>query len=249
VKRGAPRHETEEQAAAVAQVEPRRREVVRKEPEGAAGEGDGEQGHQRLVQADRRDEHRQQREHRRARRRPVDAVQEVERVGDAHDPQHREGQPDDRAELDDAEGQPHGARPHPGGVQRDGDDDLGDELRRGHQPVDVVHDAEDQDGGGPEEDRHQGLAAQEEQVPHRCEERRETEQGEERGRRDGEAPGTRDGPALRGVHGAAAGAEAARQRGESEPEQQGERERDEVGAHGRVPLLRYRWRRNSTTPY
>ena len=80
----------EEHAAGVAHEDRRRVEVVEQEPDDRARQRRREQHHQRVAALERDQERRDDGDQRDAARQPVEAVDQVHRVDDADDPEHRE---------------------------------------------------------------------------------------------------------------------------------------------------------------
>ena len=83
-------HEPEEERAGVSHVDPRRMEVVAEEAERAASEADGQRGDEELPVLGRDHEERARGNRGDTGGQPVHVVEEVERVRDADDPEHRD---------------------------------------------------------------------------------------------------------------------------------------------------------------
>ena len=95
-------HEAEEQTPRIAEEDRRGVEVEAEESDRRAGENDrhGRRPNEPIVARD--DEHRRQREQRRAGGETIEPVDQVERVRDADEPHDGEQHPDDAAEVHDA---------------------------------------------------------------------------------------------------------------------------------------------------
>ncbi len=151
--REAGQEEPGQHGARVAQEGPGGREVEREKAQQGTGQRGGHQADAGVAQRHRHDEDGRSREERRSRRHAVGSVQEVERVRDAHQPQHRDRDAHRRTQGGRADGKreqldSHTQRVHPGGHPQ-----LDQELDRRPQRSHVVHQPQQQNRPRP---RHHG---------------------------------------------------------------------------------------------
>ena len=95
------KHKPDEQAAGIAEEDRGRVEIEIEEPQHRARQCQRHQPGAIAAIRDRHHEHRGEREHRRTGRQSIETVDQIERVGDAHEPQHGEQQAGDGAQIDD----------------------------------------------------------------------------------------------------------------------------------------------------
>ena len=161
------------QAARVAEEDAGRVEVVGKEPEDRRAEDERRGRRGDVAGVHRRRGHPEEADEPDARREAVQAVGQVEGVGDQHDPHTgQDGVEERRAEHGRV---PEAVEPEPAGDREHGGGRLGNELRLGAERPDVVDHADDQ----------QERRAGEDERPEVCRGAREHE-ADRRGQRDGD---------------------------------------------------------------
>ena len=147
--------EAQEGGAGVSHEDLGRVQVIGKKADASAGQGGHEEGYLRFGHREGDDQHGHGADGGHAAGQPVQSVDEVDRVGDAHDPDHGDGdgQPAQRPVGVTAEDVGVGEDVDPVAHEHgdEGGQDLDQEFRHGGQGVDVVEDAQDDDDHSPQE--------------------------------------------------------------------------------------------------
>ena len=141
-----------EQAPRVAQERPGRWEIEREKSEERSRQRGSHQADRGMAQRHGHDEDRRRGEERRAGRDPVRAVEQVERVGDTHQPENRNRDARYEAELERAEREGQEFYPHTQVVNEQRRDALHRELDGAAQRSHVVDGTEQQERRGADRD-------------------------------------------------------------------------------------------------
>jgi hypothetical protein len=191
-KSDAREHEPDEEASRIAEEDRRRVEVEEQEAGRRAGEDDRDGGGSHEAIEARHDEHRREREERRAGRQPIEAVDEVERVRNAYEPDDREQHADDAAKIDHTdERQRQCGDTQAGDEHAAGDRNLGEKLPSRAHGTHVVDQAENVHRERPADHRRHPAAVLGEHFL--AEERHKCRHGHANGEDDRDPADARDG--------------------------------------------------------
>ena len=195
LERGRREHEAHEEAAAVPHEDRRRVEVVAEEPQQAAGQADHEEGHEGAVVREAHPEDGGRGGQRDAGGEAVEAVDEVEGVRDAHNPEDGEGEAEE-PQVEGSERGGDGVGPVAGPPHPRRDQDLDGELDARAGAVQVVVDAQGGHGEAAQDEGEGTLRLAPEEPAHTGVEEEEGDERGVEGDHDGHAAETGDGPAV-----------------------------------------------------